>query len=148
MAVTAVALLGVAVTYLLAPLNGNIRYEAGVKEVVTASAAGTFSHRPLAFRMLIDGVFRLANALSVGTASFEFMVRVLVAAMAVVLATAGTGVALLGRRRPWPWALLAGVFFVAAGRDEGRYLATALLGLAVVALVDRRQPIRAWSARW
>ena len=32
--------------------------------------------------------------------------------MATVLATAGTGLALMGRRWPWPWALLASVLFV------------------------------------
>lgn len=62
--------------------------------------------------------------------------------MAVELATAGTGVA-LGRRRPWPWALLAGVFFVAAAAMKVVTLLTALLGFGVVALGDRRQLIRA-----
>ena len=60
-----------------------------MKQAGTSSAAGTFSHRPLAFRMLMDGVFRLAHALSVGTASFELAVRLLAAAMAI-----GSGVLL------------------------------------------------------
>ena len=185
--VTTVALLGALAIYLVSPLNGNIRYEAGVKQAGTSSAAGTFSHRPLAFRMLMDGVFRLAHALSVGTASFELAVRLLAAAMAVgsgvllwrgllkygvrqpglhaivvvgaillispintgepdwmatVLATAGTGLALMGRRRPWLWALLAAALFVGAAGMKVITLPTALLGLGVVALLDRRQLLR------
>lgn len=186
--VVSLGLIGIAATYLLAPLNGNIRYEAGVKEVGTASAAATFSHRPLGFRILMDGVFRLARAVSSGTSSFEFVVRLLVVTMAVgaavllwrgllehgvrqpglhaaivvgvlvlvgpinaaepdwmavVLATAGAGVALLGRRRPWLWALLAGALFVGAAGMKIVTLPTALLGLGVVGLLDRRQLIRA-----
>ena len=81
--VTTVALLGAPAIYLVSPINGNIRYEAAVKQAGTSSAAGTFSHRPLAFRMLMDGVFRLAHALSVGTASFEPAVRLQAAARAI-----------------------------------------------------------------
>ena len=185
--VTTAALLGALAIYLVSPINGDIRYEAGVKQAGTSSAAGTFSHRPLAFRMLMDGVFRLAHALSVGTASFELAVRLLAAAMAIgsgvllwrgllkyrvrqpglhaivvvgaillispinagepdwmatVLATAGTGLALMGRRRPWLWALLAAAFFVGAAGMKVITLPTALLGLGVVALLDRRQLLR------
>lgn len=179
--------LGVGLTFVLAPLNGNLRYEAGVKIVDTASAAGTFSHRPLAFRLLTDSVFGIADAVTSSVIGFELVVRVILFVLAVgaglllwqgllrhgvreaglhaavvvgalvllgpisagepewlavVLATAGVGLALLARRRPWPWAALAGAVFVAAAGMKIISLPTACLGLAAVAVLDRRQALR------
>ena len=176
-----------AVTFLIAPLNGNLRYEAGVKLVSTHSAAATFSHRPLGFRLVMDAVFSVADPRTLGVVAFELVVRVLLAAvavgsglllwrglraravphagwyggvvvgslillgpisagepdwMAVAFAAAGVGVALLGRRRHWPYAILAGTLFVAAAAMKVVSLPTALLGLLAVALIDRRQALR------
>lgn len=181
-----VAGLGVAATYLLAPLNPNLRYEAGVKDV-TGSAAGTFSHRPLAYRLLMNVVFRVADVGSADVVSFELAVRVLLLLlvlgatvllwkgldrrgvpyarmyavvcagtlvlfgavsagepewMAVLLTIAGVGVALLGARRPWLFAGLAGTLFVAASGMKIMTLSVALLGLLAVFLLDRRQTVR------
>ncbi|MET1008251.1 MAG: hypothetical protein ABWX96_22075, partial [Propionibacteriaceae bacterium] len=178
-------------TFLLAPLNGNLRYEAGVKTAATASAAGTFSHRPLAFRVLSDGVFRVSAAMTDTIVGFELAVRLVVLLLAVsaglllwqgllrrgvrdaglhagvvvgalvllgpisaaepewsavVLTTAGLGLALLGRRNPWLWAALAGTAFVAAAGLKIISLPTACLGLAAVALIDRRQALRTLGA--
>ena len=69
--------------YLLTPLNPNLRYEAGVKLAGTDTAAGTFSHRPLAYRLVTDAVFRTADLLSVGPVTFELAVRVLLALLAL-----------------------------------------------------------------
>ncbi len=189
------AVLGVGSTFLLTPLNGNLRYEAGVKEVGLASAAGTFSHRPLAFRLLTDGIFRVAEAATTSTVGFELVVRLLVLVLAVgagillwhglsgrdvsdpalhaavvvgalvllgpisagepewlaiVLATAGVGLALLGRRRPWLWAMLAAVAFVAAAGMKIISLPIACLGLAAVAAStgarrsEPSEPASAW----
>lgn len=184
--VCAVAALGVAATFLIAPLNPNLRYEAGVKQV-TGTAAGSFSHRPLAYRLLTDGVFRLARLATTDLVGFELAVRVLLALLAAgavvllglalarrgvrpagayaavaggvlalfgtvsagepewlaaLLTIAGVGVALLGRYRPWWFAGLAGLLFVAATGMKLISLSTALLGLVAVFLIDRRQAAR------
>lgn len=188
-ALTGLALVGTVVTFLVTPVNGNIRYELGVKFASTFSAAETFSHRPLVFRLLLDGMSRVADPITFGMTSFEFVLRLLglllaagagvllwrglrarqvevaglhalIAAaaivfvgtaftlepdwMAVVFAIAGTGVALLGRDRlAWPLAALAGALFVASAGMKIITVLTALIGLLVVAVIDRRQAIRA-----
>lgn len=179
--------LAAAASFFLAPLNGNLRYEAGVKIVSTHSAAATFSHRPLAFRLVMDAVFRAADSVGLGMIGFEMAVRLLLTAlaigaglllwrglrchgvpgaqwyaivvvgslillglisvgepdwMAVLFAVAGIGAALLGVRRPWLFALLAGIFLVAATGMKIVSLPTALMALAVVALIDRAQAVR------
>ncbi len=80
---TAAAVLGALAVYLLAPLDGDIRYEVGVKAVSLHSASETFTHRPLAFRLLMAGVARVADALSFGITSFEATVRLIGLALAV-----------------------------------------------------------------
>ncbi len=184
--VFAVVVLGVAATYFVAPLNPNLRYEAGVKEV-TGSAAGSFSHRPLGYRLLTDVIFRVARLIPGGLETFELAVRVLLALLATgaavllwralvrrgvrhaggyaivcagtlalfgdvsagepewlaaLLTIAGFGVALIGRRRPWLFAGLAGLLLVAATGMKLITLVTALLGLLVIGLFDRRQAVR------
>jgi hypothetical protein len=185
---TVAAMLGALSTYLLAPLNPNIRYEIGVKSVSVFSASETFTHRPLAYRLLMDRVAYVADALSFGITSFEVVVRLIglglavgaavllwrglrshgavapglhagVAAaalvfmgtnssvepdwMATILATAGIGAALTGRGRlRWPMAFLAGTLFVAAAAMKIITLPTALVGLLVVGVLDRRQLVR------
>jgi hypothetical protein len=62
--------------------------------------------------------------------------------MAVVLVIAGVGAALLGDRRPWPWAMTAGVLLVAAAAMKVVSLPTAMLGLVAIGLLDRRQMLR------
>jgi hypothetical protein len=59
--------------------------------------------------------------------------------MAVVLASAQAGVALLGRRRRRLWALLTGVLFAAAGGMKVVHLPTALLGLGLSGYLTARQ---------
>ncbi len=189
--VVGIAILGLLVsiaTFLVSPLNANLRYELGVKFVSAHSAAETFSHRPLAFRLLLDGMSRLAEPVSFGMTSYEVAIRLIglilaagagillwlglrardvtapglnavvaVAAvvfmgtifslepdwMAVVFATAGVGVALLGRGRlAWPLASLASLLFVAAAGMKLITVLTALIGLLVVAVLDRRQVVR------
>jgi hypothetical protein len=189
--VLGIVLLGLVVsivTFLVSPLNANLRYELGVKLVSAHSAAETFSHRPLAFRLLLDGMSRLAEPVSFGMSSYEVVVRLIglllaagagillwlglrardvttpglhaviaVAAvvfmgtifslepdwMAVVFATAGVGVALLGRDRlAWPLAVLASLLFVASAGMKLITVLTALIGLLVVAVLDRRQVVR------
>ncbi len=176
------------VMFLVSPLNANLRYELGVKFVSAYSAAETFSHRPLAYRLLLDGMSRLAEPVSFGLSSYEVVVRLIglllavgagillwlglrarnvtasglnaviaVAAlvfmgtifslepdwMAVVFGMAGVGVALLGRDRlAWPLAALASMLFVASAGMKLITVLTALLGLLVVAVLDRRQAIR------
>lgn len=143
--VTTVALLGFAATYLLAPLNGNLRYEAGVKLVSPVSAADTFSYRPLAFRVLMDGVFRLSRDLSFGFASFELVVRALVG-----LAAVGAGMLLWrgllarGVRQPGLHAVVAvGAVLatgpVSAGEPEWMASILAIAG-AGAALIGRCRP--------
>ena len=56
---------GATATFLLTPLNGNIRYELGVKFASVFSPSETFSHRPLAFRLLLDSISGVAEPLSV-----------------------------------------------------------------------------------
>ena len=192
MAVSVIALLGTLATFFVTPLNGNIRYEIGVKVSSTYSAAETFSHRPLAYRLLVDRVAHVADTLSFGLTSFELMVRVIglamaagaglllwcglrarnvdaaglhamviVAAivffgagstaeadwMAVILATAATGVALLGYE---PSTLAAGHCRGSTLRCGGGMkivsLPTALIGLLVVGVLDRRQLVRTVAA--
>ena len=180
--------IGATATFLLTPVNGNIRYELGVKFASVFSPSETFSHRPLAFRLLLDSMSRVAEPLSFGLSSFEVLLRLIglglavtagillwlglrnydvvapglhtvvaVAAlvfmgtsfslepdwMAVVLTIAGTGVALLGRRRlAWPMAVLSSTFFVAAAGMKIITVLPALIGLLVVAVLDRRQVAR------
>ncbi len=186
-----VAAVGLGLLYPVAPLNANLRYEAGVK-IVGDSAAGTFSHRPLAYRLVMDAVFRTAHLLTSSTVAFELVVRVVLALLAlggavllarglarhrvrrpglhaavvvaallllglvsagepdwlaVVFTVAGIGLALLGdRRHPWPYAVLAGVGFVAAAAMKIITLPVAVIGLVIVLLVDRRLAARALVA--
>jgi hypothetical protein len=75
--VAVAAAIGALSTFTLAPLHGNVRYEVGVKAVSGLSAAETFSHRPLAFRLLMEAVADLARAGSFGITSFEVVVRLI-----------------------------------------------------------------------
>jgi hypothetical protein len=87
--VAVAAMLGALSTYLLAPLHPNIRYAFGVQAVSSFSASETFSHRPLAYRLLMDLVARLADPLAFGITSFEAVVRLIGLGLAV-----GSGVLL------------------------------------------------------
>ena len=71
------AVLGALSTFVLAPLHPNIRHAVGVQAVSMFSASETFSHRPVAYRLLMDRVAQLADALSFGITSFEVVVRLI-----------------------------------------------------------------------
>lgn len=113
---TGAAAVGALSTFVLSPLHGNVRYEVGVKAVSQFSAAGTFSHRPLAFRLLMDAIAKLADALSFGITSFEVVVRLIGLGLAI-----GASVLLwLGLRArgvvaPGLYALVAGAAVVLMG---------------------------------
>ena len=74
---------GTTATFLLTPVSGNVRYELGVKFASVFSASETFSHRPLAFRLLLDGMSKVAEPLSFGLASFEVLLRLMGLGLAV-----------------------------------------------------------------
>lgn len=167
------------------PVNGNIRYEMGVKMASTHSAADTFSHRPLAFRWLMDGLRRVAELAGTDPVTFETALRllgmllatsaawllwrglarqqvpwagpvslvVLLATvlggpqfgfepdwMALVLATAGAGVALSGPARGgwWRWGAAA-VLLVGSGAMKGVTLPIAGVALLAVAVLATRR---------
>src|SRR3712207_5040185 len=58
--VAVAAVLGALSTFLLAPLHPNMRHAFGVQAVSMFSASETFTHRPLAYRILMDRVAYLA----------------------------------------------------------------------------------------
>lgn len=144
--VTGVAVLGLALMDLAAPLNANLRYEAGVKIAGTDTAAGTFSHRPLAYRLVMDAVFRSAHLLSTGAVTFELAVRVLLALLAL-----GAGFLLrqgLARHRVAQPGLHAAVAvgglvmlgLVSAGEPDWLAVVFTLAGVGVALLGDRGRP--------
>lgn len=79
-----VAFVGITATFLLAPVNNNIRYELGVKFVSVYPPSETFSHRPLAFRLMMNGISEMAQRLSFGVSSFEVLLRLFGLSLALV----------------------------------------------------------------
>ena len=75
--------------------SGDIRYEMGVKAVSGHGAAGTFTHRPLLYRLLSAAVTAPAQALGSDVSQVELLLRAECAALGLL---AG-GVLWLGLRR-------------------------------------------------
>ncbi|MBP2415352.1 hypothetical protein ACFFOM_02765 [Microlunatus capsulatus] len=137
------AVLAACLVFLVAPLNPNLRYEAGVKLVSDGSAAGTFSHRPLAYRLVMDAVFRAARASTSGVVAFELAVRVLLVLLALAAgALLGRGLARQGVGAPWLHAAVVAVGLVVLGPVSGGepdWMAALLTaaGVGVALLGDR-----------
>lgn len=96
--VFAVGLLALSLLTVSAPLDGDIRYEIGAQTTSPASPAGTFTHRPLMYRLILSGLIPLADQLSDGLIWFERVMRLAALALAFL-----AGLLLwAGLRRRWP----------------------------------------------
>lgn len=141
--VAVVVLVVVSVLTLPDGLPNDIRYEIGAKAVSPFGPAGTFTHRPLLYRLFTSAVFAPAHFFGRRGALFEFFVRgeaVALAAVASVLLWAG-----LRRCRPEVAVPVAVAVFAAqvlmnpAFTFEPEWLATTLTVAAVGAgLMFRR----------
>ena len=107
----AIAILAVSLITLSYPINHDIRYGIGVQAVSGESAAFTFTHRPLLYRVLTVGFAWPAEAVTSTVRSLELVLRVEATAIAL-----GAGLLLwfgLRRHRPSEALPIAGVVFVA-----------------------------------
>ena len=105
------AVLAVCLVTLSYPLHGDVRHEIGVQAVSGHSAAGTFSHRPLLYRLIVSVLAWPADLVTTSTRSFELVLRVEavgVALVACILLWLG-----LRRHRPGEAFPLAAVVFAA-----------------------------------
>ncbi|MFC7618745.1 hypothetical protein [Microlunatus sp. GCM10028923] len=119
------------------PLNGDIRFEAGAESASWWGIAETFTHRPLAYRLMTAAAFAPARLFGEGGAGFEIALQV-IALVLCAAAAARLGRALVRRGVPGP---VAGPLAVAVGAAaafqgavsvwEPDWLATVLTVLAV-----------------
>lgn len=96
--VLAVGLVALSLITVSAPLDGDVRYEIGAQATSPASAAGTFTHRPLMYRLIMSGLILPARGAADDLVGFEATMRLESSALAFV-----AGVLLwvgLRRRRP------------------------------------------------
>ena len=96
--VAAAGLFALSLVTVSAPLDGDVRYEIGTQSTSPASAAGTFTHRPLMYRLIMSALILPARAAADGVVWFERAMRLESLALAFVagiLLWAG-----LRRRRP------------------------------------------------
>lgn len=124
-------------------VNGNIRYQVGVVRVSGYSAAETFSHRPIAFRLLSDAQAWLPELVAklVGPPLSWWSVWTFEAGFRLIAAGLAAGAALLlwfglrrrWRSRSWPFALAAyaALVFTAPATGEPDWMA-ALFAVAAV----------------
>ena len=146
MVILACGAVEVTLMYLLTPLNANPRYEAGVKLAGADTAAGTFSHRPLAYRLVTDVVFRTADLLSVGPVTFELAVRVLLALLVLgAAALLQQGLRQQHARCPgWHAVVVGGALILLGGTSAGEpdWLAVVftVAGTGLALLGDGRRP--------
>lgn len=125
------------------PLHNDVRYEVGVHQVSVFSVAETFSHRPIAFRLLVGGQAWLARLFSdpIGAPgslehawafeiAFRFLAAVASAGAAFLLARG-----LAGRIGSVAWAYglaaYAGLMFTAPATGEPDWWAAVLAVAAV-----------------
>jgi hypothetical protein len=138
-----VLLLGICLLTLRYGLPGDVRFEIGTQQVSPAGAAGTFTHRPLLYRLLMAALVFPAEAVGGRLATFEMMLR----CEALLLTAAACALLWSGLRRRHPDAALPvamGVFgaLLLVGPSitlEPEWLATVLTVAGVgAALLSRR----------
>lgn len=96
--VFAVGLVALSLVTVSSPLDGDVRYEIGAQSTSPASAAGTFTHRPLMYRLIMSVLILPARAAADSLVWFERAVRLESLALAFL-----AGVLLwVGLRRRWP----------------------------------------------
>ncbi len=178
---------------LLLPLNGDVRFQAGTEQTSPLPVAETFTHRPLAYRLIMTVVFAPARLLGESSPAFELAMQVealllcaliglllhralrsrglpglitrpvaiAVAAscglqgtislwepdwVALVLTVLAVAAGLSGRndhRARLPAIACAGMLMAAAASIKIVTLPIALIGLVVIALLDRRRAVAA-----
>lgn len=138
-----VALTTATLAVLAYPVNGNIRYQVGVTRVSGFSVAETFTHRPIAFRLLNAAQAWLPEALSRAAGPPGSLARVWAfeagfRSVAALLAAGAAALLWAGLRRhlgasSWPYAVAAyaALMFTAPATGEPDWLA-ALLAVAAV----------------
>jgi hypothetical protein len=96
--VLAAGIVALSLVTVAAPLDGDVRYEIGTQSTSPASAAGTFTHRPLMYRLIMSALILPARAAADGMVWFERAMRLEALALAFV-----AGLLLwAGLRRRWP----------------------------------------------
>jgi len=96
--VFAAGLVALSLVTISAPLDGDVRYEIGAQTTSPASPAGTFTHRPLMYRMVTSGLIGVADRFTDGVIEFERVMRL----ESLVLAFLAGLLLWLGLRRRWP----------------------------------------------
>ena len=118
--VFAAGLVALSLVTISAPLDGDVRYEIGAQATSPESPAGTFTHRPLMYRLIMAVLIGMANRAADGLVWFERAIRLESLALAFL-----AGILLwAGLRRRWP-AVAATLGLTVAG-------ALALVGPATV----------------
>lgn len=72
------------VSLLPVSLNGDIRYEVGAQTTSPTGASGTFTHRPLLYRLMMAGVIRPAGEVTGRVGEFETVLRIEATLLCVV----------------------------------------------------------------
>lgn len=144
----------------LLPLNGDVRFEAGVEQTSPRPVADTFTHRPLAYRLIMSAAFTPARLFGESSRAFELAMQataLLLCALAALLLhralidrglpaattrplaiAVGAGVGLQGAVSVWEPDWLALVLTVVAvavgllGRDDRRTWLPAVAGAGVL----------------
>lgn len=70
----------------LLPLNGDVRFQAGVEQTSPLPVAETFTHRPLAYRLIMAAVFTPARLLGESSRQFEFAMQLSALVLCCVVA--------------------------------------------------------------
>jgi len=96
--VFAAALVASSLATISAPLDGDVRYEIGAQATSPASPAGTFTHRPLLYRLIMSGLIVVPERFADGLAQFERLMRL----ESLVLAFLAGMLLWLGLRRRRP----------------------------------------------
>jgi hypothetical protein len=96
--VLAAGLFALSLVTVSAPLDGDVRYEIGTQTTSPASAAGTFTHRPLMYRLIMSVLILPARAAADGVVWFERAMRL----ESLALACAAGLLLWVGLRRHWP----------------------------------------------
>ncbi|GAB3758761.1 hypothetical protein [Microlunatus parietis] len=111
----------------LLPLNGDVRFQAGVEQTSPVPVAETFTHRPMLYRLIMAAVFAPSRLFGESSRRFEFGMQV----SALLLCC------------------LAGLLLYRALRDRGLPAGTAQpLAVAVAAAAGLQGAVSVWEPDW
>lgn len=111
----------------LLPLNGDVRFQAGVEQTSSVPVAETFTHRPMLYRLIMAAAFAPSRLFGESSRRFEFAMQV----SALLLCC------------------LVGLLLYRALRDRGLPAGTAQsLAVAVAAAAGLQGAVAVWEPDW